>query len=394
MALLRLRIWFTYVILLAKGEFWLVCNGTKRGFDSYDTFLKLGFYNELGVSLYNNEVEQIPTGPTITAAEVSQAAVIAKNYQPVVSEASKFGDVKMAAPLSEDVLRERLQRRKHYRNALLGGNSSANASSGGGGRTAKCEVNETLEALVVSPGTRCVLYLVAHDNESEHLARKFSACKENWIHPVRVNSTVFFESVIYSDIFPAYQKEWENLDYVATGTYKTVAKQLHYNKFNQGLDVIQSSLQVAHDGDYDIVPFLRSGSGTMSFCLYFHGKPFKAAWDALLLELGYSLAVIRSLDEMKSFYRNIFIIKPKVLKELMLFMARAMHVATHNSAVRALLEVDARYKEGSEEVAMRIFGTKYYQLHPFIFERLPSFFLHASNAKICAATAGPCPYNS
>jgi hypothetical protein len=286
MALLRLRTWFTYVILLLKGEFWLVCNGTKRGFDSYDTFLKLGFYNELGVSLYNNEVEQIPTGPTITAAEVSQAAVIAKNYQPVVSEASKFGDVKMAAPLSEDVLRERLQRRKHYRNALLSATSRAFGSAGGGGRTAMCDENEPLVAVVVTPGTRCLLFLVAHDNESEHLARKFSACKENWIHPVRVNSTVFFESVIYRDIFPAYQKEWENLDYVATGTYKTVAKQLHYNKFNQGLDVIQSSLQVAHDGDYDIVPFLRSGSGTMSFCLYFHGKPFKAAWDALLLELG------------------------------------------------------------------------------------------------------------
>jgi hypothetical protein len=358
------------------GEFWLVCNGTKRGFDSYDTFLVLGFYNELGISLYNNEVEQIPTGSTITAVEVRQNPGLARNYLPVTTQSAAAQDVRMAAPLSAEALQERLQRRQHHN------------------RVGKCDVNETLEALAKTPGTRCILYLVAHDNDSEHLARKFSSCKESWIQPVRINSTVFFESIVYSDIFPAYQREWEGLDYVVTATYKTVAKQLHYNKYTQSLDLIQDSLRIAREGDYDIVPFLRSGSGTMSFCLYFHGKPFKAAWDALLVELGYSLPLIRSLDEMKSFYRNIFIIKPKVLKELMTFMSRAMHIAAHNPTVKALLQVDAKYKEGTEEVAMRIFGTKYYQLHPFIFERLPSFFLHASGAKICAATAGPCPYNS
>jgi hypothetical protein len=97
---------------------------------------------------------------------------------------------------------------------------------------------------------------------------------------------------------------------------------------------------------------------------------------------------------MKSFYRNIFVIKPAVLKKLMLFMTRAMHIATTNPTVKALLSVDAKYKEGQAEVANRIFGTSYYQLHPFVFERLPSFFLHASGAKICAGDNGPCPYNS
>ena len=43
---------------------------------------------------------------------------------------------------------------------------------------------------------------------------------------------------------------------------------------------------------------------------------------------------------------------------------------------------------------MRIFGTKYYQLFPFIFERLPSFFIYVNNYKICSSNTGPCKYNS
>lgn len=366
------------------GEFWVVSNGTKRGFDSYPTFLKLGFYNELGISLYASESDQIPVGPTISAAEVLLGVGrISKYFEPIAQASTA---VAMHMPtVSEEVVRERMDRRQRLRNQILNGTRAAHGI---------CEFNETLETLVRAEGTRAILYLVAHDTDSEHLARKFSACKESWIQPIRINSTVFFESTIYRDIFPPYQKEWEDLDFVVTATYKTVAKQLQYNKYTQNLDLIYDSLRIARDGHYDIVPFLRSGSGTMSFCLYFHGKPFRAAWDALLVELGYSIPLIRSLDEMKSFYRNIFIIRPKVLKELMVFMSRAIHIVSTNSAVRALFEVDAKYKEGAEDVAMRIFGTKYYQLHPFIFERLPSFFLHASNAKICAAATGPCAYNS
>ncbi len=47
---------------------------------------------------------------------------------------------------------------------------------------------------------------------------------------MRINSSVFFESVVYRDVFPPYQKEWEDLDYVVTATYKTVAKQLRSRK--------------------------------------------------------------------------------------------------------------------------------------------------------------------
>ena len=55
--------------------------------------------------------------------------------------------------------------------------------------------------------------------------------------------------------------------------------------------------------------------------------------------------MIRSLDEVKPFYRNIFIIRPAALVKLMQFMDRAMYVAENNLKVKELLQKDAKYKE-------------------------------------------------
>ena len=102
---------------------------------------------------------------------------------------------------------------------------------------------------------------------------------------MRIPNTVFFESIIYREIFPKLRTEWETLDFVITGiqirryytyihtyihiyiytavdltylgTYKTVAKQLHYNGFTQNQAQIKFFLDVAKNGQYDVVPFLR-----------------------------------------------------------------------------------------------------------------------------------------
>jgi hypothetical protein len=132
----------------------------------------------------------------------------------------------------------------------------------------------------------------------------------------------------------------------------------------------------------------------MSFCLYWHGKDFGRAWYALLQEMGYSREIIDEYKEIKVFYRNIFIIRSSVLKELMKFMQKAITITLQNKEIYALLAKDSHYKEGNEEVAKRIFGTSYYQLFPFIFERLPAFFLNVNKYKICMDSYGPCKYNT
>lgn len=106
------------------------------------------------------------------------------------------------------------------------------------------------------------------------------------------------------------------------------------------------------------------------------------------------MAVIKQWDEMKPFYRNIYIARPVVLQSLLTFMGRAIAIAETNEQVRSLLQKDSSYKEGKKEVAIAVFGTPYYQLYPFIFERLPAFFLHAEGYRICHDKSGPCQYNT
>jgi hypothetical protein len=76
-------------------------------------------------------------------------------------------------------------------------------------------------------------------------------------------------------------------------------------------------------------------------------------------------------------------------------MKKAIFIAENNIEIKNLLSKNSFYKEGSKEVSLKIFGTEYYQLFPFVFERLPSFFLHSLlNVSICQFNYGPCKYNT
>jgi hypothetical protein len=186
-----------------------------------------------------------------------------------------------------------------------------------------------------------------------------------------------------------------DLDYVITATYKTVSKHLHYNGFSQSMEMIYGHLKIARHFNFDVVPFLRSGSEFRTFVHYWHGDAYLQAWDALLTAMGYSERQIRSFDRTKvGFYRNIFIMKRAVFLRVSDLMQRAMAIATSDDHVHGLLRANAKYKEGQEDVARRIFGTSYYQLHPFIFERLPNFFVFIERFSLCMGDDGPCRFNS
>ena len=255
---------------------------------------------------------------------------------------------------------------------------------------------DKLNALVATAGSRAHMFLIGHDAQSISIAKEISACYSSsaWFHIQQITSTPFFESILYTEVLETQSAVWRELDYVITGTYKTVSGRVRRWERVQTFEEITRLLHVARQGGWDVVPFLRSGSGMMSNCLYWHKKGFKLAWDALLGAMNYSYPSIRQHYEMKPFFRNVYIIKPSVLEGLIKFMKTALLVAQQDKHVAALLAKDSHYKEGSADVSRRIFGTDYYQLHPFIFERLPAFYLHHAKASICSADQGECAYNT
>ncbi len=197
----------------------------------------------------------------------------------------------------------------------------------------------------------------------------------SWTRIVEVSSTVFFESIAYTTIFPALEYEWQHLDFVGISTYKSL-------KFLP-IEKLKAYLELANCKPYDVVPLYSSGEYLLRQAVAGHTSEFQNVWDGTLQALGYSLQNVRDGDFYEAFFRNTFLITPKWFKALGSFMNDSMHKVAHDSGSFAnSLRKDAHYKEGKKDVALRIFHSDHYQWHPFIFERLPVFYLVHHGASV------------
>jgi hypothetical protein len=254
------------------------------------------------------------------------------------------------------------------------------------GKTVCCQKHPELDRLVTLKSTNTYMLVLAHDESSAVIASEFSSCRKQWMKLVMIPSTPFFESIIFKEILPNLMSKLLEYDYVIIGTYKG----LKYK--GQTLSTMFSLLQYAKTYQYDVIPFFRSRYSSMKRAVFHHRRSYRNAWDALLTEMNYSLHDIRTYDDIKAFHCNSYIIRPAVLLKLTEFMSRAIQVVLNNNKVKSLMSANSFYA-GNQSVAQKIFGTDYYQLYPFIFERLPVFYLYSSHVSICHYETGPCGTN-
>jgi len=223
------------------------------------------------------------------------------------------------------------------------------------------------------PNIKFLLYIICHDEKSQEIARKWSKCMP-WSRVVVVPSTVYFESAAYATVFPSLSHEWRGLDYVGVATYKSL-------KF-LSLEKLKMSLELAMYRPYDVVPLYGTGEFLLAQAMAGHTEGFQLVWDTLLTTLGHSVASIRSVDCIEVFLRNTFVISPQWFARLGDFMNKSMQAVEQSAQLRSVLEQDAHYREGKPAVARRVFHQDFYHWHPFIFERLPVFYLAVSGAAI------------
>ncbi len=67
-------------------------------------------------------------------------------------------------------------------------------------------------------------------------------------------------------------------------------------------------------------------------------------------------------------------------------MVQAMETVLNDKALNILYQENSGYAGGTREIAQRVFGTDYYQLHPFVFERLAPAIYGYLKANISYAT--------
>jgi hypothetical protein len=256
-------------------------------------------------------------------------------------------------------------------------------------------VKEQLARNVTATSTPTFLvYVVAHDNESMAVAEVF--CSNHfWAKPVRINHTTkIFESISFSEIFSFRYNEWKNLDYVGMMSYKVAADAV--GKSVSTVGDVSKLIASASSAGYDVIPFVRHQSNMYKEAVTCHRKPFTSAWYALLQELGFSDTLIDHYNQqVVAFYRNSFVCRPVYMKMLSIIMTQAVLLATMNPRLMSMFEVNSNYG-GPVDIAMKVFQKNYYELHPFIFERLPVFLLSVMRAKVCISGRNPnaiCPTN-
>jgi hypothetical protein len=195
------------------------------------------------------------------------------------------------------------------------------------------------------------------------------------------------EAVFYRDILAYDYNQWKDLDYVGMISYKAVNIKVNNMTFSltQIPHIITKSYNIGiqRNISYDIIPFLMCKNYTLlTQAVSTHGHDFTIAWDMLLQALGYNLTQIRSVDYTYPFFRNSFIGKPSWMAKYSVFVNQAMDMVIYNETISSLFAVNANYDAPKVGVAEKVFETPYYQLHPFIFERLPVFYFNMHRAMI------------
>jgi hypothetical protein len=259
--------------------------------------------------------------------------------------------------------------------------------------TTLCTTDEyaNLRTLIHRPGYRTHSFIFYHNKTTEYIVKRFAACLGDWVTPTFIPTTKFFESYVYVDTFSKLSPKFlSQYNYILTGTYKNIIQDHGYHfdfVHHFSSSYLENHLHLAYNN--------RSQCDTLPleyhpmFYMYrsikvFHKSQGLKAWSTLLTAMGYKFSVLAKSFQQLAFYRNVYLTKSEFLLPVAENMKTAIELVERNHMnLSSLFSEDSHYTSGSIDVALRVFNTTYYQLHPFIFERFVNFCFARNNARIC-----------
>lgn len=250
-----------------------------------------------------------------------------------------------------------------------------------------CIQDQELETLVHTEGTRTIMFMYYHNNQTQLIARRYAYCKD-WIFPVMLFKSPYMESQVYRDLFrPVNLTKWsKEADFIITCTYKHALdeKEIKAGAVNLLTPThVKYLIHTAVANATDLLPLEMRPLAFLTKSLFnSHGLDAIKAWNILLLKMGYTVDDLDSCNQIYAFWRSAYLVRPRVLQALTQNMTAAMDLVDNNKKINTAFKRNAKYTKGDPVVAMQVFGTAYYQMHPFVFERLPAFFLVMMNANV------------
>eukprot|EP00958_Prasinococcus_capsulatus_P009734 scaffold946_cov415-Prasinococcus_capsulatus_cf.AAC.9 len=199
-------------------------------------------------------------------------------------------------------------------------------------------------------------------------------------------------------------------EFVGLIAYKAAEKVGH--QVAQEIDKItlratkSSGSQDAHSVEFVALYQPRWNVPLMMDGLCFHGLHFRHAYCDLLTSVGFSerqqqltmpvcLTRIQIEDSFAIRYAasNYWLTTPTLMLHYVQFMSMLVGKIHNDTRIQMALDHDARYgvkKASRKATAERVFHTHYYKLHPFVLERMPSFFFWSQNVSAYYLTAARC----
>lgn len=277
-----------------------------------------------------------------------------------------------------------------------------------------CIRDEEFLSLVHSAPTRSLMYVFCHNDHTAEIARNVTSCWGDWVQILLLSESKFFESSAYRYILPHLQPNWERYDYVITATYKTLAVKIG-GKFLQSTEIMKHGFDILTKGPYQVphhptaslffalrhaltlwapqvYPFLRADDDSRYWGEKYHGRRYSEAWDSVLTQQGFTKETIHAFDHRGVFYRNIYICQAAAFKGLVDAMATGVALAEGHTQVKTKMEVDSGYSFPDPQLAQKIYNHSNYHMHPFVFERMPAFYLFTAGVSVCIGVR-ECPQN-
>lgn len=240
------------------------------------------------------------------------------------------------------------------------------------------------------------LYVLCHNKSSQKKAEELCEIwngtfnhEEMKFHatPLLLLPSPFMESSCYPLLLSdEYQNDWMAHDYVGVVTYSILEKLAMFSQGRISTLNWTSVMQAITQENLSVVGilgvnYIRRGGARLSIIegsVFQHGLNFYRAWKSLLTSSGFCEADIDRYYLTSCIACNWWIVKPTIFQEYCHFIKRQISIINHNNFLQKLFMLNSHYgdKNTTSEEKMRLFGiTEYYPLHPFVFERLLSFYL-------------------
>mmetsp|Transcript_300 Transcript_300/g.997 ORF Transcript_300/g.997 Transcript_300/m.997 type:complete len:420 (-) Transcript_300:218-1477(-) len=253
-----------------------------------------------------------------------------------------------------------------------------------------------------------VLVYVLYYDESSHAEALTGYSQYPWARFLKVGSDEIFENQAYlmpehennradRERLMDYFSEWCDAEFVGLIAYKAAEKVGH--QVAQEIDKItlratkSSGSQDAHSVEFVALYQPRWNVPLMMDGLCFHGLHFRHAYCDLLTSVGFSERQIEDSFAIRYAASNYWLTTPTLMLHYVQFMSMLVGKIHNDTRIQMALDHDARYgvkKASRKATAERVFHTHYYKLHPFVLERMPSFFFWSQNVSAYYLTAARC----